>query len=221
MTPMPLPDTVPASRRDLLLGALLAILLIVPTILGFAVAAAGESRPPTATEDVSAASNGTAVPGGTNQADLVSRAPLANAPGTAQDALTPQGETALGIPRITFVSDDTGAIRVENGGTVSLADGYQVTVTIDPYPPSTLRLDVDLEISRNGQPLNDATIATVWDMTLMTHGPFATTLEPIGDGAFTTSFDFFMFGPWYVDATVSAPGDEPVAFRLSIYVWPV
>lgn len=198
---------------------MLAVLLVVPTVLGFAVAAAGESRPPTAEEDA-AGPPGTRVLSEQDQSELVARVPLANAPTSAEDALTRQGGDALGIPRLTFVSDDTGSIRVENGGTVSLADGYSVRVRIDPYPPTTFALDVYLELFRDGQPLTGATVDTEWDMTLMSHGPFFTTLEPAAEGAFTSSFDFFMFGPWYVDATVTAPGIDPFEFRLSIYVWP-
>lgn len=103
---------------------------------------------------------------------------------------------------------------------MALAEGYSVGVTIDPYPPDKFALDVDLELFRNDEPLSGATVETEWDMTLMAHGPFFTTLEPSGDGAFATSFDFFMFGPWYVDATVTGPGIGPFEFRLSIYVWP-
>ena len=213
--PSPANDT----RRTPLLAVLLAALVLVPTVLGFAVAAAGESRPPTAEEDASGPP-GTRVLSEQDQSELVSRAPLANAPTSAEDALTRQGGEALGIPRITFVSEDTGSLRVENGGTVALADGYSVGVTIDPYPPATFALDVDLELSRDGEPLTGAVVETEWDMTLMAHGPFYTTLDTAGDGAFTSSFDFFMFGPWYVDATVTAPGIEPFEFRLSIYVWP-
>ncbi len=118
------------------------------------------------------------------------------------------------------MSDDTGAIRVENGGTVALADGYAVGVTVTPFPPTSFDIDVMLELTRDGAPIVGATVDTVWDMTLMTHGPFTTALGTAGDGAYGTSYDFFMFGPWYVDTTVTAPGAEPVEFRLSIYVWP-
>jgi hypothetical protein len=219
MAHMPSPTRESTPRRRTTLGAALGILLVVPTVLGFAVADAGESRPPTAAEDA-AGPVGTRLLSEQDQADLVSNAPLANAPSSASDALTRQGEGALEIPRITFVSDDTGAIRVENGGTVALADGYAVKVTVDPFPPASFAIDVTLELSKDGEPLTDATVDTVWDMTVMAHGPFDTTFDPLGSGTFETSFDFFMFGPWYVDTTVTTPGAEPVDFRLSIYVWP-
>lgn len=216
---MPLPARDSAARRNLILGTLLVALLVVPTVLGFAVADAGESRPPTAAEEA-AGPLGTRVLSEQDQSELVSRAPLSNAPATAQDALTRQGGGELGIPRITIVTEDTGTLRVENGGTVALADGYAVTVTIDPYPPSAFKLQMRLDLSKDGEPITDATVDTVWDMAVMAHGPFTTRLDPAGQGEFDAAYDFFMFGPWYVDTTVTTPGAAPVEFRLSIYVWP-
>lgn len=217
---MPLPVTDPASRRNLMLALLLATLLVVPTVLGFAVAGAGESRPPSAS-DPPAGSTITrdAIPL-VDQSELISEAPLANAPSSATDALTRQGEEALGIPRITFISDATGSIRVENGGAVALADGYAIAVTIDPYPPDSFDLAVRLEVLQNGIAVPGARIDTRWDMTLMTHGPFETVFPVAADGVFEHAFDFFMFGPWYVDTTVFVPEHDPLEFRLSIYVWP-
>lgn len=218
MTPMPLPAETD-TRRPAVLGAVLVLLLVVPTMLGFTVADAGESQPPTA-EDEAAGPVGTRVLSEQDQQALVSDAPLANAPSSAEDALTRQGGNDLGFPRLQFLSDSTGEIRVENGGTVALPDGYAVTVHVDPFPPTSFDVDVMIEMTKDGQPITGATIDTVWDMTLMTHGPFTTPLATSGDGAYGTSYDFFMFGPWYVDTTVTTPGAEPVVFRLSIYVWP-
>jgi hypothetical protein len=221
MTPMPLPDGDSATRRSLLRSALLVLLLVVPTLGGLAVARAGASRPPTPAEEAAAADpSARTTIAGVDQSELVSQAPLANAPGSAEDALTRQGDQELSIPRLTFVSDDTGSIRVENGGTVRLAGGYEVAVTIAPFPPASFDIDVMLELSRDGVPITDATVDTIWDMTLMTHGPFDTRLDSPTAGAYGTSFDFFMFGPWYVDTTVTQPGADPIDFRLSIYVWP-
>lgn len=219
MTPMPLPASDSRPRRPLFLGALLVVLLAVPSLLGLTVANTGQSQPPTAAEE-EAGPVGTRVLSEQDQAALVSDAPLANAPSSAADALTRQGGSDLGFPRLQFLSDATGEIRVENGGTVALPDGYAVTVHVDPFPPSSFNVDVMIEVTKDGEPVSGATVDTLWDMTLMTHGPFTTTLDASGDNAYGTSYDFFMFGPWYVDTTVAAPGVEPVEFRLSIYVWP-
>jgi hypothetical protein len=217
---MPLPAIDTASRRNLLLGGLLALLLVVPTALGFAVANAGESRPPTAAEEASATTTPRTGISDIDQSELISDAPLANAPSTAADALTRTGEEALGLARITFDSDATGRLRVDNGGTVPLAGGYEVKVAISPYPPDRFDLFVHIELLRDGVPVTDATIDTVWDMTLMGHGPFETRLTPIGGGAYETNYAFFMFGPWAVDATATMPGVDPLEFRLSFYIWP-
>lgn len=216
---MPLPANDSNTRRGTLLGAILTALLVVPTLLGFAAADAGESRPPTAEEDA-AGPIGTRILSEQDQADLIARAPLSNAPSSAQDALTRQGGNEVGIARITFISEDTGSLRVENGGSVSLAGGYSIRVTVDPYPPSTFKLNIQLEVLKDGEPVPDATIDTVWDMTVMPHGPFETRFDPAGNGVYSSSFDFFMFGPWFVDASMAAPGLDPTAFRLQIYVWP-
>lgn len=92
-----MPSPANSTRRTPLLVALLASLLVVPTVLGYAAANAGESRPPTAAEDASGPPR-TGVLSEQDQSELVSRAPLANAPTSAEDALTRQGEEALGIP---------------------------------------------------------------------------------------------------------------------------
>lgn len=209
------------TRRTTLLGVLLAVLLVVPVAAGLAVAQAGISTPPTPADDAAAATSTTTAGTSPDQGDAISDAPLANAPGSAQDALTPQGDDVdTGIPRLTFVRDDGESFRVQNGGTVGLAGGYEVTVTVDPFPPSTFAIDVELELARDGEPVTDATFDTVWDMTLMTHGPFDTRLDSPAPGTYATGYHFFMFGPWYVDTTVTVPGADPIEFRLSIYVWP-
>ena len=217
---MPLPSRESDVRRNAILGVVLAALLVVPTVLGFAVADAGESRPPTAEEEAAGpVASRTSVPVA-DQSEYVSRAPLSNAPDSAEEALTPRGGEVTDMPRLTFVSEDTGRMRVDNGGTVSLADGYELTVTLDPFPPEDFDVDVGLQLSRDGEPVTDTTIDTVWDMTIMAHGPFESRLDAGPDGTYSASYYFFMFGPWYVDTTVTPPGSDPFEFRLIVYVWP-
>jgi hypothetical protein len=215
--PSPAPNLDP--RRATRFGGIVVALLVVPTVLGLVVTAAGESRPPIADEEAFGP-GGTRVLSEEEQEALGSEAPPSNAQTSAEDALTRPGGDDPGFPRLQFLSDATGEIRVDNGGTVALADGYGVTVSVDPFPPTSFDVDVTIGLTRDGEPVVGAAVDTVWDMTLMTHGPFTTALTESGDGAYGTSYDFFMFGPWYVDTTVTAPGTEPVTFRLSIYVWP-
>ncbi len=129
--------------------------------------------------------------------------------------------SALGPIRLKYQGAD-GPISLANNGTVALADDLQLSVSITPYPPTTFDADVDLHLTDGlGAPIDGAMMRVHWDMAVMSHGPFDTTFSPTGDGHYTAPFHFFMFGPWMLDVSVSAPGHEqPKNLTLSIYVWP-
>ena len=93
-------------------------------------------------------------------------------------------------------------------------------MSISPFPPADFHVDVGIELTREGQPVTEAAIDTIWDMIFMNHGPFETQIPHVGQGAYRASYDFFMFGPWQLDTTVRLPGSEPIDFAISVYVWP-
>lgn len=123
--------------------------------------------------------------------------------------------------RIKYELDgDTESLR--NGGVITLADDLQMEVSLSPYPPTFFDIDIDIRLTTtDGEIVDDATISTIWDMDVMPHGPFTTEFRDIGDGHYSASFDFSMFGAWGLDTHISHPTlDSPDDVSLVIYVWP-
>jgi hypothetical protein len=81
-------------------------------------------------------------------------------------------------------------------------------------------MTVDFALTREGAPVEGATMSVSYDMRFMAHGPFPLDLGTGAAGTFTSTYSFFMFGPWRIDATVVPPGSNPIQFSISIYVWP-
>ena len=156
-----------------------------------------------------------ATPSGLGQSD-------ASDPSAAAGFLTPaEGAALTGGARLHYEAGER-LVNLANGGVVPLSDDLALTVTVSPYPPTDFDVSVDLLVTTlDGQPVTDADISSVWDMTVMHHGPFETVFRPIGDGHYAASFDFFMFGPWKLTTRVVAPsrGTDDLVI-LSIYNWP-
>lgn len=216
---MHLPTAARGPVRSAFYGALLVGLLLVPTLIGFAVADAGTTRPPdpaTTTRPPTGSSGATAAAA----PQTAIQAPAGDAPSSAEDALSRQDGDVAGIPRLRYISPETGEVRIDNGDSVPLGGGLELAVSIAPFPPSDFHVDVGMELTRDGRPVTDASIDTIWDMIFMNHGPFETEILHFGDGAYRASYDFFMFGPWQLDTTVRVPESDPIDFAVSVYVWP-
>ena len=215
----------PVAEKDTLrtasYGLLLLLVLIVPTVLGFAVASADESRPPRTGEAMASQTPSVDSAAAPTEQQVVSQVPVGDAPATAEEALTPQEDGIAGIPRLRYITPTTGETRLDNGDVIPLGDEVQMTIQISPFPPDAFDVEVDFSLTRNGEPITDAAIDTVWDMILMGHGPFETRIPHVADGTYSTSYDFFMFGPWQLDTKLQIPGTDPIEFAISIYVWPV
>lgn len=139
----------------------------------------------------------------------------------SSDFLQPAAGTDQTPGRIKYLSQD-GPMSLANGGVVPLAADLQVAVTVSPYPPTSFDLDLDLYLTTTeGEPVLDADIASVWDMTVMWHGPFDTPFTNLGDGHYVAPFHFFMFGPWQMVNRIAVPGHDPIDdLAISIYTWP-
>lgn len=126
-----------------------------------------------------------------------------------------------GIDRLTYEVNEE-QIVIPNHGIVPLSDDLVLEVAVSPYPPTSFDLDVEFLLTTvTGKPIPDAEISTVWDMTIMNHGPFNAEFTSSGDGRYAAFFDLFMVGPWGLDLTISVPGYEnPDEVTLRIYVWP-
>ncbi len=133
------------------------------------------------------------------------------------DAFLQPAETA----RLKYVLDgETESLR--NGEVLALSDNLQMEVSLSPYPPTFFDIDIDIRLTTpEGEVVDDATISTIWDMDVMPHGPFSTQFRNIGDGHYSASFDFSMFGAWGINTHISHPTfDSPDDVSLVIYVWP-
>jgi hypothetical protein len=211
-----------STSRAAFFGALFIALLVIPTTLGFAVASAGDSRPPdpAQVQILEPPSAGDATTSATDQQEVVSQVPIGDAPSTAQEALTRQDENVAGIPRLRYITPATGEVRIDNGDIVPLGNDVLMTVNVSPFPTDQFQVDIELIITHNDLPVTDAVIDTTWDMIVMGHGPFLSHIPHTSDGTYVVSYDFFMFGPWQIDTDLKIPGIDPIDFSLSIYVWP-
>jgi hypothetical protein len=218
---MRLPFAEGESRRTAFYAVLLIVLIIGPTILGFTVASAGVSQPPdpNTAAPTASASSGTSEVSSDPQL-VVTQVPVGDAPSTASEALTRQDDAVAGIPRLRYITPETGEVRLNNGDTIPLGDDIRMTLNVSPFPPDAFDVDVEIELTRDGQPITDASINTVWDMIVMGHGPFVSPIPHQNGGTYTVHYDMFMFGPWQLDTTLSIPGLDPIEFALSLYVWP-
>ena len=206
----------PTRRRDLRFGLMLTALLAVPTLAGFTLAGSQDLEPPVAsTATTSGAITATTTP------QVVSDRPVGEAPISAEDALTRQDADTGGFPRLQYNIDGSGDIRLTSGGAIPLGNGLELAVELSPYPANRFDVDIRYQLRRrDGEPIDNAAVDVTWDMSFMPHGPFDTSMAPTGNGMYEASYDFFMFGPWFMDTTLTVPGVPPIDLRLSIYVWP-
>jgi hypothetical protein len=123
--------------------------------------------------------------------------------------------------RISYELDDN-IETLRNGATFTLSDDLQLEVLLSPYPPIWFDIDVDLRLTTtDDEPVDDATISTTWDMDVMPHGPYFTEFVSTGDGQYSATFDYEMFGAWWLDLHISHPTlDSPDEVSLIVYVWP-
>ena len=128
-----------------------------------------------------------------------------------------------GLDRLTYqVGDEDESVVIPNRGTIPLSDELLLQVEVSPYPPTSFDLDVVFYLSTvEGEPITDAEIGTIWDMTLMYHGPFETQFTNAGGGQYAAFFDLFMVGPWGLELDIAVPAYHDVeSVSLIIYVWP-
>lgn len=146
---------------------------------------------------------------------------LADLSSSGDYLLREEGLSRVELDRLRYRVDDE-PITIPNHGVVQLGDGHQLQVSVSPYPPTSLDLDVDLLLTTlSGEPVAGAAVAAVWDMTIMAHGPFHTDFGEVESGHYAAPFDLFMVGPWQLDLAIQIPGSVPdESITLYVYVWP-
>lgn len=195
-------DASPRRRPAVILAAAVA-LLAIPSAVGFTLLRSDGSEVPTATQDL-----------------VVIQQSASGSEVGSSDLLQP-AETAE-RSRLRYLDTEGTAVEFQNGSSIPLADDLGLEVFVSPYPPDTFDVSVDFYLTdARGEPVTDAEISVVWDMIFMTHGPFLVSPEHIGGGHYVTSYDFFMFGPWELDAAISRGTGAEAQAVLAIYVWPV
>ncbi|MBI2916645.1 MAG: hypothetical protein HYY01_01515 [Chloroflexi bacterium] len=110
-------------------------------------------------------------------------------------------------------------VFMKNRGTVDLANGLSVELSMDPYPPTRLRLSLDLYLTHQGDPASDASLDVKYDMVGMPHGPFTAPADNLGDGHYRAVLDYAMFAAWEHMVTVSLP-EGPCEFVIGILLFP-
>ncbi len=140
---------------------------------------------------------------------------------SVSDLVRPAPPAGAEPSRLKYLGAD-GPVEIGNGAAIPLGDALVLEVFVSPYPPTEFATDVDFYVTTiDGEPVDDADISIVWDMLFMTHGPFFAAPENIGGGHYLAPLEMFMFGPWELDTTVTAPStgtSENVT--IAIYVWP-
>ena len=198
-------------------GLTIATLLLVITPV--ALAARWSDTPGADVPGLAVTTAGATTAPNPNTGVLVAQGGTGGEPVSAEDALTPTRSADNGPRRIKYLVGD-GWVPIDNGGTVPLGDGLEVTVTLTPYPPTEFDCATDFLLTQNGEPVTNAEISLVYDMFIMGHGPFTTPVENLGGGRYRTDHDFFMYGPWELIPTVRIPGNPTTEFTLSVYIWP-
>lgn len=89
-------------------------------------------------------------------------------------------------------------VHFRNGGRVELADGLAAELFLDPYPPTSRKLWLDLRLTRalKGTPVARARATMESDMELMPHGRSKATARNAGGGHYVYALDDFMYGAW-------------------------
>ncbi len=88
-------------------GLALAFALILPIILGYAVASGGTTRPPRAGEITTPQAASITTGADTDEQQAITGVPVGDAPSTAEEALTRREDAVAGIPRIRYINART------------------------------------------------------------------------------------------------------------------
>jgi hypothetical protein len=195
----------------------LAIILGVPGLLVMAAACSSAATP--ASPTVAAPSD--AQPAETSA--IAASVPAASA-STAVPAVAaspqpehegpwvPEWSVADSSSRVNVLDEQ---IFIRNGGQVMLEDGLAVELFLDPYPPTTLRSWLDFYLTKEGEPVTDASMGIEYDMFSMYHGPFWGEAEKLGGGHYLFTLDYFMYGAWDQLVTVRYGGRN---YRLPVVI---
>lgn len=89
-------------------------------------------------------------------------------------------------------------VHFRNGGRVELAGGLAAELFLDPYPPATRKLWLDVRLTRapKGTPVANAAASMDSDMELMPHGASSAKAKNVGGGHYLYAVEESMYGAW-------------------------
>lgn len=197
----------------------IALRVVVATAVAAAILAAACGSAPAAPSD---APETTSPSSETPSAQVVTDTPANSSQPTAgpgaDQAYVPERSIDTEEKRLN-VTLNGETVYIRNGSQVFLGDGLAVEIFVDPYPPSTLRTWVDLYLTRDGEPVTDASMGIEYDMLAMVHGPFSGVAEKLGGGHYLFTLDYIMFGPWDQAVTIRI-GLERIRFPIVLVAYP-
>lgn len=109
----------------------------------------------------------------------------------------------------TVVPDQITFTRPSASIQTAQAGPYQVTLQVDPNPPSTNRPAIlSLQVVRQDtkQLVDNAHITLVSSMETMDMGTDYATAQPQSDGSYQAHVQFSMSGPWQLHVAIAVPG---------------
>jgi hypothetical protein len=117
---------------------------------------------------------------------------------TAGGGANGQAAAVRGGQRLWIKQGDE-RLPLGTGRTVTV-DG--LTVEISARPQTLGRATLDLNVLRDGAPVDGASILLRYDMTEMEHGPFELLAVQLGRGHYVAPVEPPMAGPFWLDVTV-------------------
>jgi hypothetical protein len=112
------------------------------------------------------------------------------------------------------------ADTVATGGSTTGA-GMEITVAIEPSPPTVGDNTIGVTVKKDGAPVTDANVTTVFSMPAMPAMNMpemrsSATLQPAGEGRYRGVGRLSMAGTWSVRVTVTRNGQELGTKNVSI-----
>lgn len=185
-------------------------------IIAVAAACSGSSSANGELSGTAAADDGGTTAAAASPTAQASDTPALEVTPSATDPWVPAESRADRSSRINVLDDQ---IFIRNGGEVRLGEDTAVEVFVDPYPPSTLTSWLDIYLTRDGEPVADASMGIEYDMLAMAHGPFWGEADNIGGGHYLFSLQYIMYGAWDQMITVRI-GLERHRFPLVLVAYP-
>ncbi|MDP2936718.1 MAG: hypothetical protein Q8O86_09545 [Dehalococcoidia bacterium] len=97
---------------------------------------------------------------------------------------------------------------IKNGGRVNLPNGLSAELFLDPYPLTRLTAKLDVNLTRRGQPVSNASVSAAYDMKGMAHGPFNSQTKNLGNSHYLFTMDYIEFGSWEHKLVIYLPEDH-------------